>query len=103
MNLTPADDVDDGGRIDVFTVVVAVIKDVTELVFEVNCFLSPLHLRSLSVKLVQKGRETTLGSIMEELEMRFESAYYDDAIPSNQFAQCLKSMIHGRQMRMIRL
>jgi hypothetical protein len=63
--------------------------------------LSPHYPRRLSVVLVVEGRETASGSILEKLEIRFESAYYDDAVPPNQFAQCLKSKIDRIQMRTI--
>jgi len=60
MNLTAADDVDDGGGVHVVSVIVAMLKDVKELVLKVSQFLRPHNFGSFSVVLVLEGREASL-------------------------------------------
>ena len=103
VHLAPADDVENGRRIDVLAVIVAVLKDITKLEFEVSQFLSPFHFGGLGVEFVLKWRKSTLSSVLEELAVSIERTNNDDAIPSDQFAQSLKGVVDGRKMRMIRV
>jgi hypothetical protein len=86
---------------DVLPVIVAVLKDITKLEFEVDQFLSPFHFGGLGVEFLLKWRKSTLSSVLQELEVSIERTNHNDAIPSDQVAQSLKRFVDGRKMRII--
>jgi hypothetical protein len=98
VHLAATDDVDDGRRIDVFSVIVAVLKNVLTVFFEFDHFFRPPDHGSLLVQLIAEGRETAFSSTFEKLKVRFESTYYDNAVPPDQFAQSFVSCIHSIEM-----
>jgi hypothetical protein len=98
VHLAATDDVDYSRRIDVFSVIVAVLKNVLKVFFEFDHFFRPPDHGSLLVQLIMEGRETAFSSTLEKLKVRFESAYYDNAVPPDQFAQSFVSCIHSIEM-----
>jgi hypothetical protein len=103
VNGTAAEHVNYSGRVNVFSVVVAVIENIPEFLFEFVKLIGPLHFRRLRVRLVLKRGEATFSCIFEEAEVCFEGANDDDAVSANEFAQNKERVIDGRQMRQVRM
>ena len=101
--LAAADDINDGGGVDVLAVVVAVLDNVAKLLLVIRQLLLPLALRRLRIVPAVKWRETTLSRLLQKLEVRFVRANYDDAIAPNEFAQRFERVVDGVKVRHIRV